>query len=169
MWNRLGKLYIINAPWGFSGAFNFIKRWLDPVTVRPPSSSPSTHPTIVTNPLHPTGRENPHPRKRLQGRAPGPNPRRKPPRHVWRQVRVRGRMPAQRRRPMEGGAVSQAFRPAGRAKCDCYCGGSGSGYGTGCGDGDGLDGEKEMGGERGWWRGRSRVIEEEEQGVGVGL
>jgi len=30
---RLGKLYIINAPWGFSGAFNFIKRWLDPVTV----------------------------------------------------------------------------------------------------------------------------------------
>ena len=30
---RLGKLYIINAPWGFSGAFNLIKGFLDPVTV----------------------------------------------------------------------------------------------------------------------------------------
>jgi hypothetical protein len=30
---RLGKLYIINAPWGFSGAFNFVKGFLDPVTV----------------------------------------------------------------------------------------------------------------------------------------
>lgn len=30
---RLGKLYVINAPWGFSTVFNFIKRWLDPVTV----------------------------------------------------------------------------------------------------------------------------------------
>jgi hypothetical protein len=30
---RLGHLYIINAPWGFSGVFNFIKGFLDPVTV----------------------------------------------------------------------------------------------------------------------------------------
>ncbi len=30
---RLGRLYIINAPWGFSGAFNIVKGWLDPVTV----------------------------------------------------------------------------------------------------------------------------------------
>ncbi|KAH8593880.1 CRAL-TRIO domain-containing protein [Bisporella sp. PMI_857] len=30
---RLGKLYLINAPWGFSGVFNAIKGWLDPVTV----------------------------------------------------------------------------------------------------------------------------------------
>jgi len=30
---RLGKLYIINAPWGFSSAFSFIKGFLDPVTV----------------------------------------------------------------------------------------------------------------------------------------
>lgn len=30
---RLGKMYIINAPWGFAGAFNFIKGFLDPVTV----------------------------------------------------------------------------------------------------------------------------------------
>ena len=31
---RLGKLYLINAPWGFSGAFNFVKSFLDPVTVQ---------------------------------------------------------------------------------------------------------------------------------------
>jgi len=30
---RLGKLYIINAPWGFSGVFSVVKRFLDPVTV----------------------------------------------------------------------------------------------------------------------------------------
>ena len=30
---RMGKLYIINAPWGFSGVFSFVKRFLDPVTV----------------------------------------------------------------------------------------------------------------------------------------
>ncbi|KAE8151014.1 CRAL-TRIO domain-containing protein [Aspergillus avenaceus] len=30
---RLGKLYLINAPWGFSGAFNVVKGFLDPVTV----------------------------------------------------------------------------------------------------------------------------------------
>ncbi|KAJ0348831.1 hypothetical protein COL154_006526 [Colletotrichum chrysophilum] len=30
---RLGKLYIINAPWGFSTAWSVIKGWLDPVTV----------------------------------------------------------------------------------------------------------------------------------------
>jgi hypothetical protein len=30
---RLGKLYIINAPWGFSGAFSIVKGFLDPVTV----------------------------------------------------------------------------------------------------------------------------------------
>ena len=31
---RLGKLYIINAPWGFSSAFSFVKSFLDPVTVQ---------------------------------------------------------------------------------------------------------------------------------------
>lgn len=31
---RLGKLYIINAPWGFAGAFGMIKGFLDPVTVQ---------------------------------------------------------------------------------------------------------------------------------------
>lgn len=31
---RLGRLYLINAPWGFSGAFNFVKGFLDPVTVQ---------------------------------------------------------------------------------------------------------------------------------------
>jgi hypothetical protein len=31
---RLGKLYIINAPWGFGGAFSVIKKFLDPVTVK---------------------------------------------------------------------------------------------------------------------------------------
>ncbi|KAI9670209.1 MAG: cytosolic factor, phosphatidylinositol/phosphatidylcholine transfer protein [Alyxoria varia] len=30
---RLGKLYVINAPWGFSGVFGVVKRFLDPVTV----------------------------------------------------------------------------------------------------------------------------------------
>lgn len=30
---RLGKLYLINAPWGFSGVFSAVKRFLDPVTV----------------------------------------------------------------------------------------------------------------------------------------
>ncbi|KAM3422265.1 hypothetical protein BST61_g2626 [Cercospora zeina] len=30
---RLGKLYLINTPWGFSGVFNVVKRFLDPVTV----------------------------------------------------------------------------------------------------------------------------------------
>lgn len=30
---RLGRLYIINAPWGFSGAFSVVKKFLDPVTV----------------------------------------------------------------------------------------------------------------------------------------
>ncbi|KAK3077617.1 cytosolic factor, phosphatidylinositol/phosphatidylcholine transfer protein, partial [Coniosporium uncinatum] len=30
---RLGKMYIINAPWGFSSVFSVIKRFLDPVTV----------------------------------------------------------------------------------------------------------------------------------------
>ncbi|KAI1007565.1 Sec14 cytosolic factor [Podosphaera aphanis] len=30
---RLGRLYIINAPWGFSSVFNIVKGWLDPVTV----------------------------------------------------------------------------------------------------------------------------------------
>lgn len=29
---RLGKLYIINAPWGFTPVWNVIKGWLDPVT-----------------------------------------------------------------------------------------------------------------------------------------
>ncbi|KAH6682893.1 CRAL-TRIO domain-containing protein [Halenospora varia] len=30
---RLGKLYLINAPWGFSTVFSVVKGWLDPVTV----------------------------------------------------------------------------------------------------------------------------------------
>lgn len=30
---RLGKLYVINAPWGFAGVFGVVKRFLDPVTV----------------------------------------------------------------------------------------------------------------------------------------
>lgn len=30
---RLGKLYVINAPWGFSSIFAVVKRFLDPVTV----------------------------------------------------------------------------------------------------------------------------------------
>lgn len=30
---RLGRLYLINAPWGFSTVFSMIKGWLDPVTV----------------------------------------------------------------------------------------------------------------------------------------
>lgn len=30
---RMGKLFIINAPWGFSTIFGVIKGWLDPVTV----------------------------------------------------------------------------------------------------------------------------------------
>ncbi|KAF8458220.1 putative phosphatidylinositol transporter [Kalaharituber pfeilii] len=30
---RLGKLYIINAPWGFASVFNIVKGFLDPVTV----------------------------------------------------------------------------------------------------------------------------------------
>lgn len=30
---RMGKFYVINAPWGFSGVWSFIKGWLDPVTV----------------------------------------------------------------------------------------------------------------------------------------
>ena len=30
---RLGKLYVINAPWGFSSIFSFVKKFLDPVTV----------------------------------------------------------------------------------------------------------------------------------------
>ncbi|KAK8156491.1 CRAL-TRIO domain-containing protein [Phyllosticta citrichinensis] len=31
---RLGKLYVINAPWAFTGIFAIIKRFLDPVTVQ---------------------------------------------------------------------------------------------------------------------------------------
>jgi hypothetical protein len=31
---RLGRLYVINAPWGFSGVWGIIKGWLDPVTVQ---------------------------------------------------------------------------------------------------------------------------------------
>jgi hypothetical protein len=31
---RLGHLYVINAPWGFSGVWSIIKGWLDPVTVK---------------------------------------------------------------------------------------------------------------------------------------
>lgn len=30
---RLGKLYIINAPWGFGSVWSVVKGWLDPVTV----------------------------------------------------------------------------------------------------------------------------------------
>ncbi|KKA26989.1 hypothetical protein TD95_000529 [Thielaviopsis punctulata] len=30
---RLGRLYLINAPWGFSTVWSYVKRWLDPVTV----------------------------------------------------------------------------------------------------------------------------------------
>lgn len=30
---RLGKMYIINTPWGFSSAFSVVKKFLDPVTV----------------------------------------------------------------------------------------------------------------------------------------
>ena len=30
---RLGKLYIINAPWGFGAVFGMVKKLLDPVTV----------------------------------------------------------------------------------------------------------------------------------------
>lgn len=30
---RLGKLYLINAPWGFSTVFGVVKGWLDPITV----------------------------------------------------------------------------------------------------------------------------------------
>lgn len=29
---RLGKMYVINAPWGFSGVFSVVKKFLDPVT-----------------------------------------------------------------------------------------------------------------------------------------
>ena len=31
---RLGKLYIVNAPWGFSSIFSIVKGFLDPVTVQ---------------------------------------------------------------------------------------------------------------------------------------
>lgn len=31
---RLGRLYVINAPWGFSTVWSVIKGWLDPVTVQ---------------------------------------------------------------------------------------------------------------------------------------
>jgi hypothetical protein len=31
---RLGKLYLINAPWGFSTVWAAVKGWLDPVTVK---------------------------------------------------------------------------------------------------------------------------------------
>ena len=31
---RLGKLYLINAPWGFSGVWSVVKGFLDPVTVQ---------------------------------------------------------------------------------------------------------------------------------------
>ena len=31
---RLGKLFVINAPWGFSSVFSVVKRFLDPVTVQ---------------------------------------------------------------------------------------------------------------------------------------
>ncbi|TVY57465.1 Sec14 cytosolic factor [Lachnellula suecica] len=30
---RLGKMYLINAPWGFSTVFGVVKGWLDPITV----------------------------------------------------------------------------------------------------------------------------------------
>jgi CRAL/TRIO domain len=31
---RLGRLYLINAPWGFSSVFSVVKSFLDPVTVQ---------------------------------------------------------------------------------------------------------------------------------------
>ena len=31
---RLGRLYLINAPWGFATVFSVVKGWLDPVTVQ---------------------------------------------------------------------------------------------------------------------------------------
>jgi len=31
---RLGRLYLINAPWGFAGVFSVVKSFLDPVTVQ---------------------------------------------------------------------------------------------------------------------------------------
>lgn len=31
---RLGRLYLINAPWGFAGVWGIVKGWLDPVTVQ---------------------------------------------------------------------------------------------------------------------------------------
>lgn len=31
---RLGKMYLINAPWGFSTVWGVVKGWLDPVTVQ---------------------------------------------------------------------------------------------------------------------------------------
>lgn len=31
---RLGRLYVVNAPWGFSGVWSMVKGWLDPVTVQ---------------------------------------------------------------------------------------------------------------------------------------
>ncbi|KAI6365699.1 cytosolic factor, phosphatidylinositol/phosphatidylcholine transfer protein [Pyricularia grisea] len=31
---RLGRLYLINTPWGFSGVWGIVKGWLDPVTVQ---------------------------------------------------------------------------------------------------------------------------------------
>ncbi|KAK4218412.1 CRAL-TRIO domain-containing protein [Rhypophila decipiens] len=31
---RLGRLYVINAPWGFSTVWSVIKGWIDPVTVQ---------------------------------------------------------------------------------------------------------------------------------------
>lgn len=31
---RLGKLYVINAPWGFSAVWNAVKGWIDPVTAK---------------------------------------------------------------------------------------------------------------------------------------
>jgi hypothetical protein len=31
---RLGRLYLINAPWGFGTVWGMIKGWLDPVTVQ---------------------------------------------------------------------------------------------------------------------------------------
>ncbi|KAI5207330.1 hypothetical protein E4T42_06062 [Aureobasidium subglaciale] len=30
---RMGKLYLINAPWGFSSIFSMVKKFLDPITV----------------------------------------------------------------------------------------------------------------------------------------
>lgn len=31
---RLGRLYLVNAPWGFAGVFSVVKGFLDPVTVQ---------------------------------------------------------------------------------------------------------------------------------------